>query len=174
MPITLTLPEYITLLNGADDSLFAARAWIIRNTEAAGWGRVISQAHALQVARQDPEELLCHIETYEDDAGDKIYVCFARQDWFECNERTRLTKLRAALTRGDYNKKNECLELASYASKQLLAASFGGLDWKKIFFERVEAFDYSTPRFAAWLQQFNAFVKETRPTLNLFPADFTH
>lgn len=170
MPISISLPEYLMLLSGGDDSLFAARGWILRNTDALGWGCVIPAAQARQVLALDPKEECSHIETYEDDNGDKIFVCFSRQAWFECQERQRLIKLRASLIHREFNKKNECLELAAFAAQKLKDASFGGLDWKQIFFARVELLDYSTPRFAQWLGHFNATVV---PQFKLFPADFT-
>lgn len=96
MQITLSPSELFDLIYG-DDSLTKERAWIERNTVAAGYCRVVKEDLGLLFLANDPAEAYAHVEVYETNTElGRIFTLWRPFEWNDSTEKRRLLKARSS------------------------------------------------------------------------------
>lgn len=141
--IQLSLLEFRNLID-TDEDLYEQRAWLLRNTSAAGECTVIHPHHAAAIRAADPDGAVLHIQTYTLADGSEVHTAWHPMAWRESRERQRLHKIANSTWREEHAKKGRCFDIIDDFMRKLhFTFGFKPADFAPRFLSVAESSNFS-------------------------------
>ena len=152
--LQVTVPQLLDFLYG-DEEFYRERHWLVRNTMAAGYCRVVSQQLASEVFALDPGELYTHIQEYFIPDSHTFFTLWRRQEWRESNERIRLSKLSSTHRCAAKTTRDDCEHIARCVARKVAGQSDAADIFVVGLMASAQRKNYDIVKFLAYIKELN-------------------